>query len=89
VPHRPSERYWKHTRSAVEIRQIPHRVRYWLPVDELAAINAQRALEGRKAIKTGSNAGFPTAVVIWRPQPGIIQPATPRVVTWTYRGATK
>jgi hypothetical protein len=91
VPHRPSERYWKHTRSAVEIRQIPHRVRYWIPAEELAAVNEARRLlaeeRGRAyaPITSGNTAGFPTAVVIWRPQPGIIQPSTPRVVTWTYR----
>jgi len=87
IPHKTSSRYWQHVRHAVEIREIPHRVRYWLSVDELAAINDARGRAGRSPIKSGDSAGFDTAVVIWRPQPGIIQPACPRVVTWTYRGA--
>ncbi len=84
VPYKPSEAWWRHTRSAVEVREIPFRVRYWIPDDELAIINAARHEAGKRPITSGDTAGFSTAVVIWRPQPGILQPATPRVVTWEY-----
>ena len=85
IPYKPSEKWWRHTRSAVEVREIPHRVAYWIPDEELAAVNAVRLQQGKRAITADNNAGFSSAVVIWRPQPGIIQPATPRVVTWSYR----
>jgi phage N-6-adenine-methyltransferase len=89
VPYKPSEQWWRHTRSAVEVREIPFRVRYWIPDDELALVNAARLEAGKRPITSGDTAGFSTAVVIWRPQLGIIQPATPRVVTWEYPRALK
>lgn len=85
IPHKTSSRYWRFCRQAVEIREIPYRVKYWLPADELDVINAVRAREGRKPLKSGDSAGFDSAVVIWRPQPGVQGPASPRVVTWSYR----
>lgn len=84
VPHKTSSSWWKFIRRAVEIREIPYRVRYWIPDDELATVNAAREAAGKKAIRSGDSAGFDSAVVIWRPQPGVLQPATPRVVTWAY-----
>jgi phage N-6-adenine-methyltransferase len=84
VPHKTSSSWWKFIRRAVEIREIPYRVRYWIPDDELAAVNVAREAAGKKAIRSGDSAGFDSAVVIWRPQPGVLQPATPRVVTWAY-----
>lgn len=87
IPHKTSSAYWRYCRRAVEIREIPHRVKYWLPADELEVINAARAAAGKKPLKSGDSAGFDSAVVIWRPQPGILPPATPRVVTWSYRPA--
>lgn len=87
IPSRTDTRWWTaHVRRAVEIRHIPHRVRFYLLPDELAAVNEARAAAGKKLIKqSGESAGFPSAVVIWRPQPGIVGPAVPRVVSWTYR----
>jgi site-specific DNA-methyltransferase (adenine-specific) len=87
IPHKTSSAYWRYVRQAVEIREIPHRVKYWLPADELEVINAARALmtPPKKPLKSGDSAGFDSAVVIYRPQPGVLPPATPRVVTWTYR----
>jgi site-specific DNA-methyltransferase (adenine-specific) len=87
IPHKTSSSYWRYCRRAVEIREIPYRVKYWLPEDELEVINAARAAmtPPKKPIKSGDSAGFDSAVVIWRPQPGILQPACPRVVTWSYR----
>lgn len=87
VPSRTDTRWWTaHIRRAVEIRHIPHRVRFYLSPEELEEVNAARAAAGKPIIKnTGESAGFPSAVVIWRPQPGIIGPAAPRVVTWSYR----
>ncbi len=86
IPSRTDTRWWtKHVRRAVEIRHIPHRVRYYLLPHELEEVNAVRAAQGKKLITSGNSAGFPSAVVIWRPQPGILGPAAPRVVSWTYR----
>lgn len=86
VPSRTDTKWWtRYVRHAVEIRHIPHRVRFWLTPEELDEVNAARALADKPPIATGQSAGFPSAVVIWRPQPGIAGPAAPRVVTWTYR----
>lgn len=86
IPSRTDTRWWsKHVRHAVEIRHIPHRVRFYLPVDELEVVNAARAEAGKPPISSGQSAGFPSAVVVWRPQPGVSGPASPRVVSWTYR----
>jgi hypothetical protein len=85
VPHKTSVAWWRHVRQAQEIREIPHRVKFWLPEEELVVINAARKEAGKSALKSGDSAGFDSAVVIFRPQPGVLQPATPRVVTWSYR----
>jgi phage N-6-adenine-methyltransferase len=67
VPYTPDTRWWRHTQSAVEIREIPHRVKY-LKADG----------------QTKAGAMFPSAVVIYRPQPGVRR-GSPRRVTWTWR----
>lgn len=67
LPYTPDTKWWRHTQHAVEIREIPHRVRY-LKSDGT----------------TPAGAMFPSAVVIFREQPGIVQPQ-PRRVTWTWR----
>lgn len=69
LPCDPSTRWWQFTRSAVEIREIPHRVGY---------------LKADGTTKAG--AMFPSCVVVFRPQPGIVR-AQPRRVVWTYRQA--
>lgn len=85
VPHKTSTRWWACCRQAQEIREIPHRVSFWLPEEELAVINPARAAEGKAPLKSSDSAGFDSAIILFRPQPGIIQPACPRVVTWSYR----
>lgn len=87
LPHKTSTSWWRYCRQAQEIREIPYRVKFWLPDEELATINAARAAETppRPPLKSGDSAGFDSAVVVFRPQPGIVQPAAPRVVTWSYR----
>lgn len=87
IPSRTDTKWWTaHVRRAVEIRHIPHRVHYYLTPDEFEAVNAARAVAGIRLLKSRDDAaGFPSAVVIWRPQPGIVGPAAPRVVSWTYR----
>lgn len=74
VPARVDTTWWNAhiAHSAAEIRFIPHRVKFVPP-------------PGHQ--KKGFSAGFPTSVVIWRPQPGIVGKPGPRVVSWTYRRA--
>jgi hypothetical protein len=67
IPCTPDTQWWRHTQAAVEIREIPHRVKY-LKADG----------------QTKAGAMFPSAVVIYRPQPGVRRGA-PRRVTWTWR----
>lgn len=67
VPYTPDTRWWRHTARAVEIREIPHRVRY-LKADG----------------QTAAGAMFPSAIVVFRPQPGVVR-GEPRHVTWTWR----
>lgn len=87
IPARTDTKWWtRYVRHAVEIRHIPHRVKFWLTPEEMEEVNAAKLLKGDPPIKgNGQSAGFPSAVVIWRPQPGIVGPAAPRVITWTYR----
>jgi phage N-6-adenine-methyltransferase len=68
LPYSPDVRWWSHVEHAVEIRRIPHRVRFLL----------------RDGRPLGSPT-FPSCVVVFRPQPGIVQPSPPRHVTWDYR----
>jgi hypothetical protein len=101
VPHRPDTRWWRLTQHAVEIREIPHRVKYLLPPAAFDARNRLRLANGKKALKgklisdggrdaiETSGAGFPTAIVVFRPQPGIIGPALPRRVLWDYLSRTR
>src|SRR5258708_12399426 len=73
VPHKTSTSWWSLVRRAQEIREIPHRVKFWLLEDELAIINAARAAraEGSKRrIKSGDSAGFDSAVGGVPPPPG-------------------
>lgn len=100
VPHRPDTRWWLLIQHAAEIREIPHRVKYLLPPAAFDARNRLRLANGKKALKgkliseggrdaiETSGAGFPTAVVVWRPQPGVIGPALPRRVRWDYLNRT-
>jgi phage N-6-adenine-methyltransferase len=68
IPHRPDTRWWHaYVMQAAEIRQIPHRVKFW------------------KGGKESDSAAFPSAVVIWRPNPGYLGPVSPRLVSWSYR----
>ena len=67
VPYTPDVKWWRHTSAAVEIREIPHRVKYL-----------------RADGKTAAGAMFPSAVVIFRPQPGVVS-GGPRHVRWTWR----
>lgn len=101
LPHRPDTRWWRLTQHAAEIREIPHRVPFLLPVEVFEARNALRLAQEKKPIKgkivqdgvtkavRTNGAGFPSAVVIWRPQPGVIAPALPRRVLWDYLNRTK
>lgn len=101
VPHRPDTRWWRLTQHAAEIREIPHRVKYLLPPSAFLARNAEREAAGKTPLKgklvhhgcreayETSGAGFPTALLLFRPQPGIIAPALPRRVTWDYLKHTK
>ncbi len=66
----PSTQWWAWMRFAVEIREIDHRVPF------LAADGVTKA----------AGAMFPSAVVVFRPQPGILR-AQPRRVVWSYRPA--
>jgi phage N-6-adenine-methyltransferase len=87
IPSRTDTKWWtRYVRHAVEIRHIPHRVKFWLTKEEMDEVNAARAIKGQEPLTgNGQSAGFPSAVVIWRPQPGVVGPAAPRVITWTYR----
>jgi phage N-6-adenine-methyltransferase len=67
TPYTPDAKWWRHSQRAVEIREIPHRVKY-LKADG----------------KTAAGAMFPSAVMIFRPQPGVRR-GSPRHVVWSYR----
>lgn len=84
LPHRPDTKWWRLTKHAAEIREIPHRVKFILPPEAFAARNARRIAAGKAPILKTGGAGFPSALVIWHPQPGVISPALPRRVTWDY-----
>lgn len=66
VPYTPDTRWWAFTDYAVEIREIPHRVKYVQS-------------DGR----TAAAAMFPSAVLVYRPQPGVLR-GDPRRVVWDY-----
>lgn len=68
VPFMPSEGWWNHIERSVEVRRIPHRVRFLDP----------------GGLQVGT-ARFASAVVVWRPQPGIMGYAPPRYVSWSWR----
>jgi phage N-6-adenine-methyltransferase len=68
IPFMPSEGWWQHVERSVEVRRIPHRIKFLNP-------------DGTQA----GTARFASAVVVWRPQPGISGYAPPRYVTWSWR----
>lgn len=76
-------------RGLVVVALVPHRPdtkwwhRYVMHAAEIRQI-PHRVKFLRDGLETDS-AGFPSAVVIWRPNPGYLGPLAPRVVTWTYR----
>ncbi len=84
LPHRPDTRWWSLTKHAAEIREIPHRVKFVLPPEAFLARNARRIASGLAPLTKTGGAGFPSALVVWHPQPGVISPALPRRVTWDY-----
>lgn len=102
VPHRPDTRWWRLAHHAQEIREIPHRVKFVLPPAAFEARNRRREAEGKTPLKGKSKtdgggrdivelsgAGFPSVILVFRPQPGIVGPALPRRVVWDYLKRTK
>jgi phage N-6-adenine-methyltransferase len=87
LPVRPDTQWWnKYVMEADEIRTIPHRVAFDVPKRMLELHNELRAAEGKDPLKKLAGAGFPSAVVIWRPRTGIVHHAGPLLRTWDYRG---
>jgi phage N-6-adenine-methyltransferase len=87
LPVRTDTRWWNSwVMQADEIRTIPHRVHFTVPPDVFEAHNRRRVAQKKKPLAKLSGAGFPSAVVVWRPQRGIIHPNGPSLRTWEYRG---
>jgi phage N-6-adenine-methyltransferase len=87
LPVRTDTRWWNsYVMQADEIRTIPHRVQFTVPPDVFAEHNRRRVEAGKKPLKKLGGAGFPSAVVIWRPLRGIIHHSGPILRTWDYRG---
>lgn len=87
LPVRTDTRWWnKYVMDADEIRTIPHRVQFAVPPSIWAAHNATRVEAGKKPLAKLAGAGFPSAVVIWRPRAGLIHRSGPLLRTWDYRG---
>lgn len=87
LPVRTDTRWWnKYVMEADEIRTIPHRVAFTVPMHVLAAHNDTRLANGKAPLKKLAGAGFPSAVVIWRPRIGIVRHSGPLLRTWDYRG---
>jgi phage N-6-adenine-methyltransferase len=87
LPVRTDTRWWNsYVMQATEIRTIPHRVNFDVPPRVLAEHDAKRVQDGKAPLKKLAGAGFPSAVVIWRPRIGIVHHAGPLLRTWDYRG---
>lgn len=71
--------------QADEIRFFPHRLNFWLSEEELEAINARRAGEGKAPLGELANANVNHAVVIWRPHFGAYYTNDPHIVWWSHR----
>jgi phage N-6-adenine-methyltransferase len=87
LPVRTDTQWWNaYVMQADEIRTIPHRVHFTVPADVFEAHNRRRVAQGKKPLKKLGGAGFPSAVVIWRPRRRIIHQSGPILRTWDYRG---
>lgn len=89
LPARTDTRWWHAcVLKAHEIRLIPHRVRFELSPEDEAAMVASRVAKGlspSQAARVNNGAGFPSAVVWWRRNPGYVGAVVPRLVAWDYR----
>lgn len=62
-------------------------VRWWAHVEHATEIRRipHRVPYLQADGTTKAGAMFPSCVAVFRPQPGVVQPAAPRYVTWTWR----
>lgn len=87
LPARTDTVWWhQYVMLADEIRLIPRRIAFDVPPAAFAEHNRQRVAQGKRPLEKLGGAGFPSAVVVWRPLArGLLLRGTPILRTWDYR----